>query len=296
MRPLDEPPVATDQPQPTPGAQADARPPRWFPFLILGGAVIVVRTILALIRGDWVGAVYDSGAAVVIIAIAGRLWTVRSSEAAAVHARGGPLRSALLLLACLLGVGLVIAAIHFGRDRRPGGRAEVAGVFEQGGYRNDYLGFRVRYGADWQDVTASARDEARGRAGADVDPSSVLLALSRTPDRKPDAGVSVVFMVEPLNGSDDIKTGRDYMQRMLPQLQQRAEPPRDITEEAGTTLAGLAFDRLSLKRSWQGQDVDMTYWVAVTRGYALIIQGTYRSPDGLRAIGQLLTGMTQLNK
>jgi hypothetical protein len=296
MRSLDEPPAAVDESQHVPGAEPGARPPRWVPFLILGGALVLVRTILALVRGDWVGAAYDSGAAVVVIAIVGRLWKARSREDATVPAPRESLRLPLFILGCLLGVGLVIAAIHFGRNHPRQGQAEAAGVFEQVAYRNEYLGFRVRYGADWQDVTGWARDQTRGRSSTDVDPSSVLLALSRTADGKPDAAVSVVFTVEPLAGSDDIKTGREYMQRMLPQLQQRAEPPRDIAEEAGTALAGLAFDRMSLKRSWHGEDVAMTYWVAVVRDYALIVQGTYRSPDGLRATEELLARMSQINK
>jgi hypothetical protein len=71
-------------------------------------------------------------------------------------------------------------------------------------------------------------------------------------------------------------------------LEHHPDPPKEVKNEPKSTIAGHDFDRLALKRLWGDSEIGMTYWVAVTKGHALVITGSYATPEGLAAIERLL--------
>jgi hypothetical protein len=99
-------------------------------------------------------------------------------------------------------------------------------------------------------------------------------------------------VAEPLGEQDRIVCGAEYLQRTLALLRQRPDSPKQVKDEPRATIGGLVYDQLSLTRPWSEGEVGTTIWAVVTRGHALTITGSYRSPEGLRAIEELLTGMS----
>jgi hypothetical protein len=259
--------------------------------MIFGGLAALFLAVLALTRGIWPEAIYTGGVGVALV-IGGLMWAGRSSGTDGVtHNRRRYTRSSLVVVACVIGVGMLVAAIQLWRWQPGVERADMLGIGEPGDYSNHYFGFRVQYGADWQDATAEVRKRAAEKSSGGIEESSVLLALARVPMGDQADGASVIFAVELLPESAGVVSGADYLKRMLPRLQQRADGPKDIKEERQSIIAGLTFDRLSLRRPWGDGEVRMTYWVAVKRGYALIVTGSYVSTDGLHAIEALLARM-----
>jgi hypothetical protein len=95
-----------------------------------------------------------------------------------------------------------------------------------------------------------------------------------------------------LQASDRIASGADYLRKTLSRLRLREDGPREVKWEGQTEIAGLVYDRLSLKRTWEGGEIQMTYWVAVKRDYAIVVAGSYNSSEGLQAIEALLAGVS----
>jgi hypothetical protein len=290
MPALDETPDAPEPTTlPTTGASAPAarRPVRAL-LLVVGGLAAVLAGLFAVARGDWFDALYTGGVGAAL-AVGGLFWMRRPVGIAVVSpARPRPIREALVVGACAVGAAVLIATQFIGCKGDEPGRAEAAGVFEQGAYRNDYLGFRVRYVDGWQEVTTATRREVPARTRESFDPSGVLLALGRNPTDSPAGGASVIFVAERLSKPHDAVDGRAYLRTTLTRLQQRAEPPRAVTEEPGEMIANRWFDRVSLRRTWEGREIGMTFWAAVWRGYAVLITGTYELPEGLHEIESLL--------
>jgi hypothetical protein len=199
----------------------------------------------------------------------------------------------------LIGVGLLLAASQLGRQLSPVGRevssdlqghtaVNVIGVAEAGDYRNPFFGYRLRYPTDWEDVTAEARKRAAERSSGGASEDLVLLALARAPAGNGDDGAGLMFLAEHLPKSEHVVSGADYLRRALVRLQHHAGPPKQVKEEPQAVIGGLVYDRLSLRRPFGDGEIRMTYWVALRRGYALIITGSYRSPEGLEVIEALL--------
>lgn len=262
-------------------------------LVMLGGVLALFSAILSLARGNWPDAMYTGGGAIALV-FGGLMWGGKKSATEQYapdnnpHLRRRYTRPILIVATCAIGVGVLAGVVRIWRGHPVAGGEDVAGVAEPGDYRNPYFGFRVRYGADWRDVTVEARARAARPSGGGTDGTPILLALARPSTAGRDDEASVVWVADPLPRSEGFDSGTEYLRRMLTQLRQRRDGPKEVKGESLATIGGLAFDRLSLARPWGDGEVRMTYWVAVERGYALVITGSYGSSEGLQAIETLL--------
>lgn len=261
--------------------------------MILGGSLGLVRALFELPRGHWAEAAY-TGLPTLGMVVGGVIVGRRPGDPDDPARHRRRVRTAFGLVGCLIVAGVLVAALLHRRAVSRPPLARVAGVSEAGAYRNPYFGFRIRYAPDWQDVTPDYREAAPSFMAEKVDPASFLLALARVGGDTA-GGLTVVFMVEALPEAAGVRSGGDYLRQMLPQLEGRREPPRDIQWEPRVMLAGSAFDRVSLRRTWEGREVGMTFWVTVKGGYALGIVGNYATPPERRAIEALLDRLIQFD-
>jgi hypothetical protein len=275
---------------------------------MLGGFGILFVGVMALVRGNWFDAVYTGGGGVVLV-IGGALRARRGRNA--LKSQGGtgddaphPVRWSPkpTLIACglVIGAGVLVGVVQFWRTKTSvdetnptPSKAELAGVAAPGDYHNPYFGFRVRYGADWQDVTAEARKRATERLEANPRESTLLLALAWSPVGEKDRGASLLFGAESLSAAERTISGAEYLRRMSIQLQQRRDGPREIKEEPQAMIGGRLYARLSFTRPWDGSELRMTYWVTLKHGHAAIIAGTYNTPEALQAIETLLARVSE---
>ena len=166
--------------------------------------------------------------------------------------------------------------------------AELAGVVAEREYRNPYFGFRVPFDEAWLDISDEVRAQVAQRKKDKTTESLVLLALAWRPAPAIESGANVMFAVEKFSNAEGDLSGADYLRRLIGQLEHHPDPPKEVKNEPKSTIAGHDFDRLALKRLWGDSEIGMTYWVAVTKGHALVITGSYATPEGLAAIERLL--------
>ncbi len=122
--------------------------------------------------------------------------------------------------------------------------------------------------------------------------SAILLALARDASVDEMAGASLGLVAEALSAKDENITGADYLKSYLLQLQQRDDAPRAVTHEPQLNIAGVAFDRVSLRRPWGDGEIGMTIWVNTRRNHVISITGSYASESGRKAIEDLLGRVT----
>lgn len=119
----------------------------------------------------------------------------------------------------------------------------------------------------------------------------MLLALTIPPsaDETITAGILVTVFRIPVSESES--TSAALLDKMVASLMQRSDRPRNLRSERRSIAAGMTFDRVALRRDWNGQEIGMTIWATVRKGYLITITGTYSSNEGLVAIETLLMKM-----
>jgi len=259
-------------------------------LLFFGGLASVLVGLGALARREWPEAIYTGGAGVVMVCVGliriKRAGRVAQNPVSTIRPRYA--RRSAIVAGLVLGGALLVYAIQTWHRRPRVDDAEILGVAEPGDYRNQYLRIRIRYGTEWQDVSTEMRARVAQKSGLDAGRSHVLLAVARSRPAEQNEGASLIFMAELLPASGGIASGSDYLDQMLVGLQQRRDGPRGIKKETATRIGGFMYDRVSFTRTWGDAEVDMTYWARVTRGYAVVITGTYTTPEGFQSIETLL--------
>ncbi|MFO0909534.1 MAG: hypothetical protein U0794_14465 [Isosphaeraceae bacterium] len=260
--------------------------------LMLSGLVAMLLGLFQFTRGKGAEALYTGGVGIALVL--GRLaWVTlrdREDRAASVTATGPRRNQAVMIRATaviVIGLGMILAIVNAWRGDEPAGAVRVNRVNKGGDAPAPPLGFRVPDGKGWQDVTSEARERLAERPGR-KEGNFVLLSLSRPASAGQDYGAGLVFMAERLPPSERIQTGSEYLRRMLTGLQKRQDAPRDVREESPTRISKRLYERLSLKRPLGDGELGMTFWAAVNEGYALVITGSYATPEGLSAIETLL--------
>src|SRR5262249_35647202 len=146
-------------------------------------------------------------------------------------------------------------------------------------YTNHHFGFRLSYGQGWRDVPRSEL-AARSQRGTESQLASMMVTLTRNPLPGRAEGASLTMAAERLPEGSPVRAGQEYLDVILRKLNERSDRPAEVTREPPQVLAGMEFARVSFRRPWGDSSVGMTFWATVTKGYAVLITGTYASPEG----------------
>jgi hypothetical protein len=250
---------------------------------LLCASVLVVEVVLQHWRGSVLSLIYNSIGLIVIPCVFMAKNNLRRFRADGYREPANLPRSAFIVaigLALYLGVRYWITQSS---------SVAIAGTKAPGDYVNDYFNFRLPYGMTWQDVTPATWK--RGTV-SEIAPNLILeLTLPPTDDDATTA--SVMFTAVKIPSSESGYTSSDHLDMMVSNLMKRSDHPRDVKTEQPSTLGGIEFDRLSLKRPWGDQEMGMTFWATQQQGYMLLITGSYPTPEGLLAIEELLATMSE---
>ncbi|MDB5388667.1 MAG: hypothetical protein JWM11_4313 [Planctomycetaceae bacterium] len=294
---LDEPPVSAGLAGALPEEGTKGSPSSGTRELVIvigliGFASVVIR---ALKTGDWADVLYTGGLGLALILIFG--WCARASKAErAIHNRHRYPRWFVFLSGGIVTVSVLIGANWFWRQQPPVNMPPVIEISEPGTYLNHQFGFRLQYGTEWNDATAEVRRKAREKSPQDASESSFLLGLNLTPTVDEQDWASIILTAEALPKSSDAVSGADYLKQALSHLHNRTDPPKDIEWQQQVVIAGMAFDRLSLRRPWGESEFRMSYWVTVKNGYALSFAGSYVSQKGHQEIESLINRMSEAGR
>jgi hypothetical protein len=216
--------------------------------------------------------------------------------------------SVVIGVGSLLGIGLLIFAAIVALVPSPNAKpvhrpepppkamAAVVGISAPGDYRNPFFGFRLKYDDPWRDVT----EDTREKVGNTTSPASkmisyVLLSIMEKRGKLETGNVNVIMITESLAEIPEITTGSDYLVGLLiPLMKARGQAPKSVRVEEPVMIAGIKFDKVVLIRSTRQstKEVSQTYWATVKDGYVLFISGTHASPEELKMVEDVVTGMT----
>ncbi len=250
--------------------------------------------LAALSRGNVPEAIYTGGVGLAA-SIGGVLWTLRKIGEGKTRDSSGhdvpgasPAVRRARLAVCVLAAAGLLAAMRFRTPSRPANDGIIHdSTADVGFYRNSDFGFRLPYDPEWKDTTSESRREAANRRDGGVGFKSIRLSLRRDAD-KPEDVANIMLISSTGDDLGPIASGSDFLSRMVAQAQRGAAPPSEVKDEPSATIAGLKYDRLSLRKPLEGGHVRVMYWAAVKDGRLLSIQGYYYTPDGRQAIEALI--------
>jgi hypothetical protein len=257
----------------------------WQAFFIaalLGGLVFLVEAALQYSRGNILVAIYNSIGLIVIPCVFVAKNNLRTVSTDSPREPSSLPRSAIFVA---IGLALYLGLRYWAAQS---GSAAIAGTNTPGHYQNDYFNFQIPYGLTWQDVTHATRKQAT----SEIAPY-LLLGLTLPPTADNATTATLMLTAVKIPSSEAGNTSSDHLEMMVSNLMKRSDHPRDVKSEHRSTLGGIEFDRLSLKRPWGDQEMGMTFWATQQRGYMLLITGSYPTPEGLLAIEELLAKMSE---
>lgn len=253
---------------------------------LVGGAVLAIEAVLRFGRGVDRSAFYDCLGLLVALLFFTRNEYLRSVPTES--PRQG-LRLTRWVVYVAMGVGLYLGLRIWGAQSD---LAAIDGTSRPGQYRNEYFGFQLSYDSPWQDVTETNRTAPAGASFG----RSLLLALTLPPSPDHAIAANVVLTAIKVPDAEADLTGGEHLDLMISKLMERGDRPRHVKTERQTVLAGMTFDRLSLKRTWEGDEIGMTFWATRRRSYLILITGSYSTDQGLVAIEELLTNMVTTDR
>lgn len=252
---------------------------------LLAGAGLSIEAVSRLGCGDFLSAYYDSIGLLVVLLLLTRNAYLRSVPT---ESPRKDLVLTRLAVYVAMGAGLYLGLRIWGAQSD---LAAIVGTSSPSHYRNEYFGFQLTYDSPWQDATESNRKRMTA-AGAPF----LLLALALPPTDGREMGATVVLTTVKIPSAEAESTSGEHLDMMVSKLMERKDRPREVKSERQTTLAGMPFDRLSLKRPWGGQEIGMTFWATRRRGYLILITGSYSTGQGLAAIEELLAQMSSADR
>lgn len=253
---------------------------------LLAGMVLANEAVIRFGRENDPSAFYDCLGLLVVLLFLTRNEYLRSVPTESPRADLGLTRWVVYVA---MGVGLYLGLRIWSAQSD---LAAIDGTGRPGQYRNEYFGFQLPYDSSWQDVTESKRTVP---AGASLS-RSLLLALTLPQSADHAIPSSIVLTAIKVSDAEAELTGGEHLDLMISKLMERADRPRHVKTERQTELAGMTFDRLSLKRTWEGDEIGMTFWATRRRGYLILITGSYSTDQGLVGIEELLTNMVTTDR
>lgn len=250
---------------------------------LLGGLILVVEAVLQYARGNILVAIYNSIGVIVIPCVFVARNNLRTFPADSPRKLSDLPRSAVFVA---LGFALYLGLRYWAAQS---GSAAIAGTNTPGHYQNDHLNFQLPYGLTWRDVTRATGKQA-ATSGMN---QYLLLCLTLPPTEENATAASLMFTAVKIPPSETGYTSSDHLDMMVSNLMKRSDHPRDVKIGQRSTVGGMEFDRLSLKRPWGDHEMGMSFWATQQRGYLLLITGSYPTPGGLLAIEELLAKMTE---
>lgn len=172
--------------------------------------------------------------------------------------------------------------------------ADVRGELVGRVYTNARFGFRMKLQPNWEPVSQPEVERVAQRLPEPEVVKNILLTLARAPDGPASEGASLGLFAENLASDSKVPDGDAYLDLVLAQLKSHPQPPTQVRREEPVELGGLSFARCSLRRLWGAGDIGMTFWVAVTQGYALCFTGSYATKVGRDQIERALAGCTPI--
>ena len=202
-------------------------------------------------------------------------------------------------------LALLIATMAFssGCDRKASDEIDF-GTVKNSTYQNDYFGLSIQVPDDWsiQDQESQKRLMDLGGkviAGEDKILSAVLkaselqtvnlLAAFKHPIGAPvPYNPSIMCIAERIRNMPGIKRGKDYhfhSKKFLQSSHLSVSFPREVFTEQ---LDGKDFDIMPLEMSIAGLTVQQKQYVAITKGYALVIIASYTSDEEEADLNKIL--------
>jgi hypothetical protein len=180
------------------------------------------------------------------------------------------------------------AVLYFAfRDMTFVNQAAIQGIIAPGEYRNEFLNLRFRYGAEWREMTAKARESVK--ASGRFSNQELLFYLARV-THGAESAADISLLATPLSYSEQGLSSTDGLNSVLQELRKEPINLRDVKMETASHFAGLEFARMSLRFSPPNRgEVGMTFWITVTRRCLVMIMAKHADARGLRAVEELLS-------
>ncbi len=181
------------------------------------------------------------------------------------------------------------------------------GAVEDSTYRNNYFGLSMKLPPEWnvqsQEMQQKIMDiGATVVAGDDENLKAVvkaselqtvnLLAVFKHPIGAPVAyNPNIVCLAERIRHMPGIKRGKDYhfhSKKLLESSQIKMSFPKDIyTEQIG----GIDFDIMTLQMHFAGQAIKQKQYVAVMKGYALLLLVSFTTNEEEAELEEVLASV-----
>jgi len=256
---------------------------------IFAVSILLVRTAISIGYGNRAEAL-SSGVVAILLSLGLLAWPRVPSETTASARSDRQLNQRRRFLVLFMVGASLYFCLRWARVNVS--QADITGTVEAGEYRNRYFHFRVPYGSTWVNTTALATEQFDEKQRGQAVQSTVLLSVALVPGENQEVGDSLVFIAEPLSSRSRVSSGHDFLVESVPELQNEWVSS-SVQWGRRQMIAGLTFDRVTVKRLVDKHEFKMTFWATVDQGYALMIWGAFNSDKGLQSMEELLSRVSE---